>query len=153
MMAHALNLTLKLKQDPQSRQALQELKAAFATTVQPAIDQVLRKSKLVHFARVVVIDDLYIQVLTEYDGEQQAYTNFFLKELPTIFQTVFALAEGAPSWDKLSKPDEFYKFSRDKNLPGLGEGIDDPGLHKKKSDGYLFSAYGEKMVKELLPKS
>ena len=80
-MAIALNLTMPLKQDPETQQKLQQLAAAFSQTVQPAIDAALGRSQIVHFARLLVIDNKYIQVLTEFDGDPMEYTEFFRKEL------------------------------------------------------------------------
>ena len=40
-MAHALNLTLALKQDPQSQATLSQVKATFAKSIQPAVDAAL----------------------------------------------------------------------------------------------------------------
>ena len=81
-MTYALNLTLKLKQDPASQAKLQQLKGGFATKIQPAIDAALAKSEIVHYARVLIIEDKFIQVLTEFDGDKKVYTTFFLKALP-----------------------------------------------------------------------
>src|SRR5688572_26712323 len=100
-MAIALNLTAPLKQDAESQQRLKGLAAAFADHIQPVIDQALATSEIVHFARVLVIDDKYLQVLTEFDGEPQAYTEFFRRELGDVFKQVFALVEGAPPWEQL----------------------------------------------------
>ena len=146
-MAHALNLTLKLKQDPETKATLATLKEIFAAKVQPAIEKALRESQIVHFARVLVIDDQYIQVITEYDGDKQAYTEFFREKLPEVFKLVFGMAEGAPPWDQMSK-DKFYQFSRNRNIKALGVN-DDPN---EKDEGYLFSAYGNNAVAEILPK-
>jgi len=132
-MPHALNLTARLKRDPATKAKLQQLKETFATHVQPAMDEALGKSKLVHFARVLVIDDQYIQVLTEFDGDKRAYTDFFLKALPEVFRGVFELVEGAPDWEQLKNPDRFYEFTRHANLRALGTKQDDPEA------GYLFT--------------
>ena len=70
-MTHALNLTLPIKQDAESQAKLKHLADIFAAQVQPVIEAALRESKLVHFARVVVIDNKYIQVITEYEGPHQ----------------------------------------------------------------------------------
>src|SRR3712207_6239337 len=67
-MATALNLTVPLKQDPEAQQQLQELGATFAQSVQPMLDAALAHSQIVHFARILVIDNKYLQVLTEFDG-------------------------------------------------------------------------------------
>ena len=75
-MAHSLNLTMKIKQDPATLAKLEEFKAIFPK-VQGQIADAMRKSKILHFARVVIIENRYIQVLTEYDGDRQAYTEFF----------------------------------------------------------------------------
>ncbi|OWK22189.1 hypothetical protein AJ88_15750 [Mesorhizobium amorphae CCBAU 01583] len=92
-MAHALNLTLKIRQDETAKATLAKVKADFATKIQPMIDAALRESDVVHFARVLVIDDLYLQVLTEYDGDHKAYTEFFRQKLPQVFGLLFSLAE------------------------------------------------------------
>lgn len=52
-MTHALNLTLPLKQDQESQEKLAELAAVFKDRIQPKIDEKLRESRLVHFARVL----------------------------------------------------------------------------------------------------
>src|ERR687890_600355 len=56
-MITALNMTVPLKQDPESQAKLQKLKEVFADHIQPEIDRALRKSRIVHFARVLVIHD------------------------------------------------------------------------------------------------
>jgi hypothetical protein len=144
-MAHALNLTLALKQDPQTQATLSQVKATFAKSIQPAVDAALRKSQIVHFARVLVIDDKYIQIITEYDGDEQQYSEFFRKELQPIFKVIFSMAEGAPSWDELNNSNTFFQFSNGKNVRALGE-LDPPDP----KEGWLFSAYGGKTVKDLL---
>jgi len=60
-MATALNFTVPLKQDPQSQESLGHLVTSFAQEVQPAIDAALARSQIVHFARIVVIDNQYLQ--------------------------------------------------------------------------------------------
>src|SRR5882757_5675558 len=116
-MTHALNLTLEIKQDPETLQKLQQLEAIFPTKVQPAIEAALKESKLVHFARVVVIDNKYIQVITEYEGPHQEYTEFFRRKLTPVFAAIFALAEGVPD---VSNTNAFFEFSRDHNIRSLG---------------------------------
>jgi hypothetical protein len=144
-MPHSLNLTLKLKQDPESKKKLEEFKALFPL-VQAKIAAAMKKSQILHFARVVVINDEYIQVLTEYDGDRKAYTEFFRSELPDVFERVFGLAEGAPPWSELKDPDTFFNFSKDKDIKPLGTSTSgDP------EDHWVFSAYGDLTVKEILP--
>jgi hypothetical protein len=142
-MATALNLTVPLKQDPQSQESLKELVDTFAERAQPAIDAALSRSQLVHFARVLVIDNKYLQLLTEFDGSPEDYTEFFRQELGPIFQQIFALVEGAPPWEELNDSDTFYKYSHSVNVTALGTCTTGEG------DGYLFSAMGDKTVREL----
>ena len=68
-MAHALNLTIRIRQDAAAQATLAKIAAMFAVQIQPKIDKALRESKIVHFARVLVIDNKYLQVITEYDGD------------------------------------------------------------------------------------
>lgn len=151
-MPHALNLTLPIKQDAETQARLKEIADKFATELQPKIDTALRASKIVHFARVLVIDNRYLQVITEYDGDHREYTEFFRKELPDVFAALFSLAEGAPSGDALSDPNAFFEFSSKLQVRSLGESTAGlTGIHGQ-TEGYLFSAYGEREVKEILPK-
>jgi hypothetical protein len=145
-MAHALNMTMELKQDPQTQATLAQVKATFAQNIQPAIDAALRKSQTVHFARVLVTpDNRYIQIITEYDGDKLEYTEFFRKELQQVFKVIFSMVEGAPSWDQLNNKNSFYEYSKGKDIKALG----DPDS-KDPTEGWLFSAYGGKTVKDLL---
>ena len=146
-MTSALNMTMKLKQDPASQAALQNLRATFAETVQPLIDAALRKSQIVHFARVVVIDNQYIQILTEYDGNKRDYTEFFRKELQGVFKAIFSLVEGIAPWDQINNPDAFYVASKGFNVKALGKSVSGDD-----DEGWLFDAYGANTVKDILSK-
>jgi hypothetical protein len=148
---HALNLTLRIKQDPETLSKLQELKAKFATDIQPAMDKALRDSKIVHFARVVVIDDKYLQVITEYDGDHKEYTEFFRVGLPQVFKALFSLAEGAPPFDDLDQQ-SFFEVAAGTQRRSLGNSTDGLTDQSEKVEGYLFSAYGSRTVKEILAK-
>jgi hypothetical protein len=143
-MATALNLTAPLKQDPETRARLHQLAAAFAEHLQPLLEAALSKSEVVHYARVLVIDDTYLQVLTEFDGDPMAYTEFFRKELGPVFQQIFSLVEGAPPWEELDEPNAFFEFARKLNLKALGRSTD--GDDER---GYLFSAIGDTTVREI----
>jgi hypothetical protein len=146
-MTTALNLTLPIKQDAATLQKLAYIKQNFSASIQPMIDAALRKSEIVHYARVLVIDDKYIQVITEYDGPKEVYAEFFRRELPDVFKAVFSLADGVPGWDELNQEDTFYKISTSRNVKSLGESTTgDP------KEGYLFAAYPEIQVKQILEK-
>jgi hypothetical protein len=146
-MVTALNMTMKLKQDAASQAKLAGLAAVFAQKVQPVIDAALRESQIVHYARVLVIDNQYIQVITEFDGDGEIYTEFFRKALPDVFKAIFELVEGAPPWDELNDRDAFHKFTQSKNLKALGSHPTDP------RQGYLFAAYPDRDVKQILQQS
>src|SRR5262245_9661639 len=61
-----LNATLPLKQDAASQAKLQELARDFPTKWVPKVWDVLKSSQMVHYARFTVIDNKYLQILTEY---------------------------------------------------------------------------------------
>ncbi|MET1112842.1 MAG: hypothetical protein ABWX67_15085 [Allosphingosinicella sp.] len=142
-MITALNMTVPLKQDPESLAKLQKLKEVFADHIQPEIDRALRKSKIVHFARVLVIHDRFLQVITEFDGDPEEYTEFFRRELPHVFKPIFELAEGAPPWDELNDQDTFFQASKHLNVKALGRDADG-----REEQGWLFS-YFPKTVREV----
>ncbi|HEX8483604.1 MAG TPA: hypothetical protein VF650_17025 [Allosphingosinicella sp.] len=142
-MITALNMTVPLKQDPESLAKLQQLKAVFADHIQPEIDRALRKSKIVHFARVLVIHDRFLQVITEFDGDPEEYTEFFRRELPHVFKPIFELADGAPPWDELNDQDSFFEASKHLNVKALGRSEDG-----REEQGWLFS-YFPRTVREI----
>jgi hypothetical protein len=142
-MITALNMTVPLKQDPESLAKLQKLKELFADHIQPEIDRALRKSKIVHFARVLVIHDRFLQVITEFDGDPEEYTEFFRRELPHVFKPIFELADGAPPWDELNDQDSFFEASKHLNVKALGRSEDG-----REEQGWLFS-YFPRSVREI----
>tara|TARA_R100000365_G_C2692792_1_gene34066 strand:- start:108 stop:569 length:462 start_codon:yes stop_codon:yes gene_type:complete len=147
-MTHPLTLTLKIKRDPETQAAVEELKANFHETVQPAIEAALKESKLVHFARVVVIgDNEYIQVITEYEGSHREYTEFFRAALTPVFAKIFSLADDLPD---VGNPDAFWKFSKNANVRTLGQSTDGATDMDGNQSGWLFSAYDHRNVREIL---
>lgn len=148
IMTHALNLTLPLKQDPETQKKLKELGEAFETKVQPVIENALRASRIVHFARVLVIDNKYIQVITEYEGPHKEYNEFFRKALTPVFAQIFALAEGAPD---VNDQNAFWEYAKDHNLRSLGKTTTNSDDFNGDPAGYLFCAYDGMTVKELAP--
>lgn len=145
-MTHALNLVLPLKQDEATRQALVDLASIFEAHIQPAIDAALRKSELVHFARVLVIGTQYICVFTEYEGDHKEYTEFFRRELQPVFAAIFVLAEGAPTADD---PARFWDYAKRMNRRSLGGAADGALTMEGTPAGWLFSAYDHKDVKTI----
>ena len=104
------------------------------------------ESRLVHFARVLVIDDKYIQVITEYEGDHEEYTEWFRRELTPVFAAIFALAEGAPD---PRDPAAFWNYAADKNIRSLGKSIDGSTTLGESPAGYLFSAYEGRTVEDV----
>jgi len=145
-MTHALNLTLPIKQDAETLGKLKWLKDNFATQIQGKIAEALAASKIVHFARVVVIDDKYIQVITEYEGPHEEYTEFFRRALTPIFSAIFALAADAPDANDTAA---FWEYSKNHNARSLGTSTSGSTDFDGGPAGWLFSAYDGKTVKEI----
>ncbi len=142
-MVQALNLTAPLKQDADSQARLQQVIDTFEGTLRETVEAALTKSETVHYARFLVIDRKYIQVLTEFDGDFMQYTEFFRQELGPVFELLFSLAEGAPPWEELNNPNGFAEYAGSLNLPSIGTAIGTDG------QGYLFSAVGDATVREI----
>jgi len=151
-MPHVLNLTLPIRQDAETKKRLEHVKRVFASEIQGKIDKALAASQIVHSARVVVIDDKYLQVLTVYDGDHREYTEFFRKELPDVFALLFSLADTPPQSDDLKDPDAFFNFAASCQVRSLGESTEGLKGVGGESEGYLFSAFGSRSVKQILPK-
>jgi hypothetical protein len=142
-MVQALNLTAPLKQDEDSQARLQDVIDTFEDTLRKTVEAALTKSETVHYARFLVIDRKYIQVLTEFDGDFMQYTEFFRVELGPVFQLLFSLAEGAPPWEELNNPNGFAEYAGSLNLPSIGTAIGTEG------QGYLYSAVGDATIREI----
>lgn len=145
-MTHALNLVIPIKQDAETKEKLRTLEAIFASQVQGEIEAALRKSELVHFARVFVIDDKYILVITEYEGDHEEYTEFFRKELPTVFGHIFGLADLPVD---VRNPAAFWQASMSCNRRSLGTATDGSKDFSGNPSGWLFSAYDHRTVKQM----
>lgn len=143
-MATALNLIFPLRQDTDSQQRLQQIARDFSDQIQPAVDAALSAVETVHYARVVVVDNRYIEILTEFDGEAFAYAEFFRQETGQLFQLVFSIVEGAPPWEELDNPNSFFEYVNGHNLNSLGT-----ATVGNEGRGYLFSAYGDATVREI----
>ena len=133
-----LNLTLPLKQDAASQAKLKEFASKFKTDFLPSVWEVLKESRMVHYARFVVIDNKYLQVLTEYDTDFRTYSDFFATRLHPFFATLFTLVEGAPDATLASDRETVYQFIKKYDLPNLGD--------------EAFSAFGPIGVKEIQQK-
>lgn len=134
---HILNVTLPLKQDADSRDKIKDLAGRFATVYWPKVRQVLSDSKMVYYARFVIIGDppRYLQILTEYDADFRVYTDYFADNLQDFFSTLFAVVEGAPPAGTPTTRDFVYKLVHNFDLPCLGN--------------VWFSAFGQSTVKEI----
>jgi hypothetical protein len=139
----ALNLTLPLKQDAETQEKLAAFGTAFAEHVQPRMDKALRESELVHFARVYVIENRWLLVLTEFDGDPIDYSEFFRLELTDVFKFVLSLVEGAPPWEQIDNKVRFFEYMQKHNPASLGENVGD-----EFNRGYLFSMF-DKTIGEI----
>jgi hypothetical protein len=135
-----LNVTLPLKQDPDSQAKIKDFAAKFATDYWPKVKQVLGDSKMVHYARFVVVGTppKYVQILTEYDTDFRVYTDYFADHLQDFFGAVFGLVEGAPPPGTVMDRETIYKLVKSFDLPCLGD--------------VYFAAYPELTVKEIQQK-
>jgi choline dehydrogenase len=136
-----LNATLPLKQDAESQAKLQAFAKEFETKWMPKVWDVLKKSQMVHYARFTVIDNKYMQILTEFDNDFLDYSKFFAQKLPDFFRAVFELVEGAPPPPKPGAERDLgtiFQFIDKVNLPCVG--------------GKAFSAYGPRTVAEIQQK-
>ena len=149
-MPHALNMTIPIKQDAATIQKLRDFERDFATKYQAKMDQALRDSKLVHYARIVNINDKLLQVITEYDGDHKGYTEFFRMALPDLFAAIFELAE-APAFGQLDQ-NSFFQISKSLQRRSIGESVDGQTDGEGHSEGYLFSAFDGRSVKGILAK-
>jgi hypothetical protein len=143
-MVQALNLTAPLKQDAESQERLQHIVDTFDGSLRETVEAALDKSGTVHYARFVVIDKKYIQVLTEFDGDFMQYTEFFRQELGPVFELVFSLTEGAPPWEELNNPNSFREYANSLNLQSIGT-----ATAGSEGQGYLYSAVGDATVREI----
>jgi hypothetical protein len=107
----------------------------------------LKEFRIVHFARVVVIDNKYIQVITEYEGSHQEYTEFFRRKLQPVFAAIFALTDGIPD---VKDTAAFWEFSKNHNVRSLGKATDGSTDFSGNPAGWLFSAYSHRTVEDIL---
>ena len=149
-MAHALNLFVPILQDPDSLNLLATIKARFATKDQVTIEKAARESQIIHFLRVLILDDKYFIVLTEYDGGHPDYAEFFRVELPDLFKDIFTLAHGPGAWGKLDSEKPFYEASKILQKRSLGNSLYGETDPSGAPEGYLFHAYGSRTVKQIL---
>jgi len=151
-MAHALNFVIPIKQDPETLGRLAQLESVFSQQIQQKIDETLQKSGIVHFARLFVIDHKYLLVITEYDGDDFAYTEFFRNELKDVFGLLFSLSGKAPPLEVIENEDKFREFAKGLHIPSLGKSKTGDTDFEGNPVGYLFSAYGNRKVRDILAK-
>lgn len=110
----------------------------------------------VHFARflpsrgvTVTYDDgsskklgVALQVITEYDGDLDAYATDFIFTIGKVFDIILTFVEGAPPLPVRDHPAEFVNFIRQANAVIVGP--------DSVPDWSLFSAYPQRTVLEML---
>jgi hypothetical protein len=152
MTTHPLNFFVPIRQDAATLAKLAALKVRFATDDQHKIEAAARKSKIIHFLRVLVLHDKFFVVLTEYDGGHKEYAEFFRKELNDLFKEIFSLADLDVDWKNVNNEQAFYEASKNFQIKSLGQSIYGELGPDGKPAGYLFSAYRDRAVEEILPK-
>ena len=95
-MATALNMTMKLKQDANQAKLMGwgGLRPEGPTGHRCACTTIA----VVHYARAGHRQPMH-QVITEFGGDGEVYTEFFERPSPT-FKAIFELVEGAPTWEE-----------------------------------------------------
>jgi hypothetical protein len=136
----------QLKQDAATQAKLQELKDIFPT-IQSTIGAALTEYHRVHFARICVIDNKYLQVITEYEGDHDEYIEFFRRKLTPIFERIFALVDVPPG--VAQDPNKFRDYSASRQIRSLGTAEDGSLDFEGKPSGWLFSAYNSKTVEDI----
>jgi hypothetical protein len=146
----ALNLVIKINQSPENIKRLEHLKEVFAKEFQPKINKVFEKSGVVHYARFLIIENKYLLILTEFDGDRRFYTEVFRAELLHIFKAVFSLSENPPTEEQLFNGDKFFDFVSKDNISGLGSDLKtDEERGNTKDAGYFFNAYPGVSVQQI----
>ena len=120
-----LNVAMAIK-SPISENA-EGLRLAISAAA-PRIDDVLRGARHVHFAWFEFTDDdSHLVLHTVYDGDFNAYIQYFALEAGELFNTLFEFIADAPPLPVEKFPDEFIALIAAVNQPPAGN--------------YLFSAY------------
>lgn len=143
-MITTLNLTLKLKQDAASIEKIEKLKSTFVEKYQGAINDAMRDFAGVHFARVLIIHNQYLLVLTEFDGEKTIYADFFRIALKDFFKEVFCLAEGNLDVRAVDNSRAFLEIAQTNNIKPLGK-----SLYKDNNDGFMYMAQDQVSVRDI----
>jgi cytochrome P450 len=133
-----LNVTMDIK-PPISDNAVKLRELIYAAA--PRIDEALRKARHVHFAWFEFIEgDTKIVLHTVYDGDFDAYIQFFALQVGDLFDLLFEYIEASPPTPVRKFPEEFIALVAIYNRP--------PGAD------YLFSAYPNAevpMIQRALP--
>ncbi len=149
--SRGLNLWLELR-DPDE---LPRLMAGIAQAQKQTRAKLLQQGN-VHFARflpsrgvTVAYPDgskkqlvVALQVITEYDGDLDAYATDFIFTIGDVFDTILRFVQGAPPLPVRDHPAEFVNFIRSSNAVIVGPDA--------VPDWSLFSAYPQRTVLELL---
>jgi cytochrome P450/deferrochelatase/peroxidase EfeB len=132
-----LNLWLTLKEPERMGELLLRL-----ATRQPAIDAALTGLHYVHFARFLPAPGgKALQVITEFDGEFDAYVLDFVLAIGDEFDLILSYVENGPAKSVKDDPARFLEFVRENNL---GYSDDQRGNVR------LFSAYPQRTVLDLI---
>lgn len=132
-----LNLWLELE----NPEKMPDLLAVLAANHGP-IEAALRGLHYVHFARFVPTRDRRaLQVITEFDGELEAYVMDFALAIGEQFEAIMTFVKCRPPSPVKDHPAEFLRFILDNNV-GYGQ--------TSKDSHQVYSAYPERTVLDII---
>jgi cytochrome P450 len=130
LVQHPLNVIMKIRQ-PTSEHA-EKLKLTIRYGA-PAIEQLLIRSKIVHFARFVFLNnDTELALLTSYDGRFEDYIRYFALAAGPMFDLIFEHIEEPPPMPVREHPTKFVEHIRRFDVAP--------------AQNYFFSAYPTRKV-------
>lgn len=148
-MIHPLNLFIPIRQNDDGIAKLRELERRFATDDQQKIEEAAQASNILHFLRIVNLDDKYLCVITEYDGDHLEYSEYFRKNLNDLFKYIFEMADIDVNWDEINQEIPFYHAAKKFHRPSMGRSTYGEIGPDQEPAGYLFSAYDNKSVEDI----
>jgi cytochrome P450 len=113
-----LNVVMRIKSPvAEHAQILQKV----ITSAAPSIEHLLRHSKMVHFARFVLLNnDTELALFTTYDAPFEEYIRHFARAAGPLFDKIFEHIEEHPPMPVRNHPDEFVEFIRRFDRPSVG---------------------------------
>ena len=114
-----LTLIVKIKSQADAQQLRSFLSRVQALPPdQNPVHQALTRVRILHFSRMTFLEnDTRLAVITEYDGDFEAYVNHFVNEMGDVFNAILAHVEDAPPLPIQQHRDQFLRFIKAHDLP------------------------------------